>query len=58
VKGHGGAKAAVRRVATWLRRMPFVMRTDVRRYYASVDPVAVASALDGRHRSKSGVLAL
>ena len=39
VKGHGGAKAAVRRVAVRLRRLPFVLRTDVRRYYASIDPV-------------------
>ena len=30
VKGHGGAKAAVRRAAVRLRRLPFVIRTDVR----------------------------
>ena len=37
VPGHGGAKAAVR--AVW-RRLPenrFVLRTDVRSYYASID---------------------
>ena len=39
VKGHGGAKAAVRRAAVRLRRLPFVLRTDVRGYYPSIDPV-------------------
>jgi hypothetical protein len=45
VRGHGGAKAAVRRVALRLRRLPFVMRTDVRGYYASVDAVKLVERL-------------
>ena len=39
VRGHGGAKAAVRRAAVRLRRLPFVICTDVRGYYANIDPV-------------------
>lgn len=45
VKGHGGAKAAVRRAAARLRRLPFVLRTDVRGYYASIDPVKLVERL-------------
>ncbi len=37
VKGHGGAKAAVRRVMKRLGTNHFVMRTDVKSYYASID---------------------
>ena len=37
VKGHGGAKAAVRRVLANLASNDFVMRTDVKAYYASID---------------------
>lgn len=37
VKGHGGALAALRRVAVCLPGQRFVLRTDVRSYYASVD---------------------
>jgi hypothetical protein len=33
VKGHGGAKAALRQAAARLRRLPFVLRTDVRGWY-------------------------
>jgi RNA-directed DNA polymerase len=39
VKGHGGAKAAVRQVRTQLATNRFVLRTDVRSYYASIDHV-------------------
>ena len=35
--GHGGAKAPVRDVAENLPNNPFVFRTDVRSYYASID---------------------
>jgi hypothetical protein len=45
VKGHGGAKAAVRRSAARLRRLPFVLRTDVRGYYASIDAVKLVEGL-------------
>ena len=37
VKGHGGAKAAVRQVHHHLATNRFVMRTDVKSYYASID---------------------
>ena len=37
VKGHGGAKAAVRRIQTHLPEYSFVMRTDVKAYYESID---------------------
>ena len=35
--GHGGAKAAVRDVVEHLPGNPFVFRTDVKSYYASID---------------------
>ena len=37
IKGHGGAKAAVRAVRDSLGDYGFVMRTDVKRYYDSID---------------------
>ena len=37
VKGHGGAKAAVRGVRDQLPHHAFVMRTDVKGYYDSID---------------------
>ncbi len=37
VKGHGGAKAAVRQVVARLPDNRFVLRTDVKSYYASID---------------------
>jgi hypothetical protein len=37
LKGHGGLKGAVRRVAEALPAHRFVMRTDVKSYYASID---------------------
>ena len=37
VKGHGGAKAAVRQVIKHLPSKGFVLRTDVDSYYASID---------------------
>jgi hypothetical protein len=37
VKGHGGAKAAVRQVMAHLPANGFVLRTDVKSYYASID---------------------
>jgi hypothetical protein len=45
IKGHGGAKAAVGRAAVRLRRLPFVIRTDVRGYYANIDPVKLVERL-------------
>ncbi len=37
LKGHGGAKAAVRAVAAQLPAHPFVYRSDAQSYYASMD---------------------
>jgi hypothetical protein len=37
IKGHGGAKAAIRAVAANLPDNDFVLRTDVKSYYASID---------------------
>ena len=37
VKGHGGAKAAVRQVMAKLADNRFVLKTDVKSYYASID---------------------
>ena len=37
LKGHGGAKAAVRHVVENLKDRPFVFRSDVKQYYASID---------------------
>ena len=37
LKGHGGAKGAVRRVLRHLPSYRFVLKTDVRKYYASID---------------------
>jgi RNA-directed DNA polymerase len=37
LKGHGGAKGAVQAVADGLGRNSFVLRTDVKSYYASID---------------------
>ena len=39
VKGHGGAKAAVRQAARQLPAARFVLKTDVASYYASIDHV-------------------
>jgi hypothetical protein len=47
VKGHGGAKAAVRRVMQQLRApgARFVFKTDVASYYASIDHVKLLDRL-------------
>ena len=37
VKGHGGAKATARAVQAHLKRNAFVMRTDFKGYYGSID---------------------
>jgi len=37
IKGHGGAKFAVREVRDHLAANRFVLRTDVKSYYASID---------------------
>lgn len=45
VKGHGGAKAAVRQVLAELAANRFVLRTDVKSYYASIDHVLLMDRL-------------
>ena len=45
VKGHGGAKAAVRQVWTGLAENRFVLRTDVKSYYASIDHLLLLDQL-------------
>ena len=43
VKGHGGAKSAVQRIMRNLGVNSFVMRTDVKSFYASIDHCAPTS---------------
>ena len=45
IKGHGGAKAAVRQVHHHLNANRFVMRTDVKSYYASIDHLLLMDRL-------------
>lgn len=45
VKGNGGAKAAVRQVQAELKHNRFVLRTDVKSYYASIDHVLLMERL-------------
>jgi hypothetical protein len=48
VKGHGGAKSAVRQVQAKLGANRFVLRTDVKSYYASIEHVLLMERL-ARH---------
>lgn len=45
IKGNGGAKAAVRQVLAHLPANSFVLRTDVKSYYASIGHVALMDRL-------------
>ena len=45
VKGHGGATAAVRQVWAALAENRFVLRTDVKSYYASIDHLLLLDQL-------------
>jgi hypothetical protein len=45
VKGNGGAKAAVRQVRAALATNRFVLRTDVKSYYASIDHLLLMDRL-------------
>jgi RNA-directed DNA polymerase len=45
IKGNGGAKAAVRQVRAALARNHFVLRTDVKSYYASIDHLLLIDRL-------------
>ena len=55
--GHGGAKAAVRDVVEHLPGNPFVFRTDVKSYYASIDHDVLLDQL-GEHIDDSRLLDL
>ncbi len=66
VKGHGGAKAAVRQVLQHLPANRFVLGTDVKAYYSSIDHFLLLDQLAEiirdkrvlnlalRHRKESG----
>ena len=47
LKGHGGHKASVNRVQGWLatRQFGFVCRTDIRGYYAHINPAQLLAQL-------------
>ncbi len=45
IKGHGGANAAIRAVADALPTNTFVMRTDVKSFYESIDQYLLIDAL-------------
>jgi len=45
VKGHGGAKGAVRQVSAALATNRFVLRTDAKSYYASIDHLLLMERL-------------
>jgi len=57
VKGHGGAKAAVKTVQERLADNRFVLKTDVRSYYASIDHELLLQRLE-RVIQDRGVVAL
>ena len=48
VKGHGGLKQTVARVQRQLPVYPFVMRTDVKGYYAAIDQVLLQQQIADR----------
>ncbi len=52
VKGHGGAKAAVCQVMRHLPANRFVLRTDVKAYYASIDHFLLLNQLAEHIRDK------
>ncbi len=53
VRGHGGAKAAVRRVLSALNQNAFVLRSDVKSYYASIDHHLLLDRLAAHIKDKS-----
>ena len=57
IKGHGGAKSVVRQVMTHLNANGFVLRTDVKSYYASIDHIALMDRL-ARHIDDRAILNL
>ena len=57
VKGHGGAKGALRAVQKSLGRHTFVMRTDMKGYYDNIDQYRMIERL-GRYVKERPVLNL
>lgn len=57
IKGHGGAKYAVREVRDHVQGNRFVLRTDVKSYYASIDHLLLLDQL-AVHIKDRGVLNL
>ena len=57
VKGHGGLKAAVRRVQQQLGAHEFVLRTDVKGFYESIDQPTLLAQLAAQVRDP-GLLGL
>ena len=47
VKGYGGLKAAVSKVAQYCALYPLVLKSDVRSYYASIDHTLLLAQLEG-----------
>ena len=52
IKGHGGAKYAVREVRDHLAANRFVLRTDVKSYYASIDHLRLLDQLAVRIKDR------
>ena len=52
VKGHGGAKAAVSDVWKQLSNHQFVLKTDIKSYYASIDPHLLLEQLAGHVKER------
>ncbi|WP_088329933.1 reverse transcriptase domain-containing protein [Lacimicrobium sp. SS2-24] len=46
IKGHGGLKATVNDVHAALHDYPYVMKTDVKHYYQSIDHTLLLKQLD------------
>ena len=57
VKGHGGAKRTAKEIARATIRLPFVLRTDVRSFYASIDHGVVLDQV-ARYVHDRGILNL
>jgi hypothetical protein len=57
LKGHGGAKAGIQAVRQRLRENRFVLKTDVRSYYASIDHELLLDRLE-RVVLEPGIVAL
>ena len=55
IKGHGGAKYAVREVRDHLAANRFVLRTDVKSYYASIDHLLLLDQLAVHIKDRRGL---